>query len=69
MNVSQVIFVILSAIVLVGAVGVVTNRNLFRSALLLVLSFVGIAGFYILRSKPNSWPWFSCWSMWEPSPS
>jgi len=58
MNVSQVIFVILSAIVLVGAVGVVTNRNLFRSALLLVLSFVGIA-----------WPWFSCWSMWEPSPS
>ena len=48
MNVSQVIFIILSAIVLVGAVGVVTNRNLFRSALLLVLSFVGIAGFYIL---------------------
>jgi len=48
MNVSQVVFIILSAVTLVGAVGVVTNRNLFRSALALVLSFVGVAGFYIL---------------------
>ncbi len=48
MNVSQVIFVILSAIALIGALGVVTNRNLFRSALFLVLSFIGVAGLYVL---------------------
>jgi NADH:ubiquinone oxidoreductase subunit 6 (subunit J) len=48
MNVSQVVFVILSAVALVGALGVVTNRNLFRAALFLVLSFVGVAGLYIL---------------------
>jgi NADH-quinone oxidoreductase subunit J len=48
MNSSQVIFIILSAVALIGAVGVVTNRNLFRSALFLVLSFIGVAGFYVL---------------------
>jgi len=48
MSVSHVIFIILSAVALIGAVGVVTNRNLFRAALFLVLSFVGVAGFYIL---------------------
>jgi NADH-quinone oxidoreductase subunit J len=48
MNVSQVVFIILSAVALVGAVGVVTDRNLFRSALFLILSFVGVAGFYVL---------------------
>lgn len=46
--VPRVIFIILSAISLVAAVGVVTNRNLFRAALLLVLSFVGVAGLYVL---------------------
>jgi NADH:ubiquinone oxidoreductase subunit 6 (subunit J) len=45
---SHVVFIILSAVALVGAVGVVTNRNLFRAALFLVLSFIGVAGFYIL---------------------
>ncbi len=48
MSVTHVIFIILSAVALIGAVGVVTNRNLFRAALFLVLSFVGVAGFYIL---------------------
>jgi NADH-quinone oxidoreductase subunit J len=48
MNFSQVVFIILSAMALIGAVGVVTNRNLFRAALFLILSFVGVAGFYIL---------------------
>jgi NADH-quinone oxidoreductase subunit J len=48
MNMSQVIFVILSAVALGGAVGVVTSRNLFHAALFLVLSFVGVAGFYVL---------------------
>ena len=48
MNLAQIVFIILSAVALVGAVGVVTHRNLFRSALFLVLSFVGVAGLYIL---------------------
>ena len=48
MTVSQVVFIILSLIALGGALGVVLNRNLFRSALFLVLAFVGVAGFYIL---------------------
>jgi NADH-quinone oxidoreductase subunit J len=48
MTVSHVVFVILSAVALAGALGVVVNRNLFRAALFLVLSFVGVAGFYIL---------------------
>jgi NADH:ubiquinone oxidoreductase subunit 6 (subunit J) len=48
MSVQHVVFIILSAIALIGALGVVLNRRLFRSALFLVLSFVGVAGFYIL---------------------
>jgi NADH:ubiquinone oxidoreductase subunit 6 (subunit J) len=48
MNVSQVVFVILGIIALAGAAGVVLSRNLFRAALFLVLSFVGVAGLYIL---------------------
>jgi NADH:ubiquinone oxidoreductase subunit 6 (subunit J) len=48
MTISHVVFGILSAVALIGAVGVVTTRNLFRAALFLVLSFVGVAGLYIL---------------------
>jgi len=48
MTIQHVVFIILSAIALIGALGVVLNRRLFRSALFLVLSFVGVAGFYIL---------------------
>jgi NADH-quinone oxidoreductase subunit J len=44
----QIIFLILSAITLGAAVAVVTSRNLFHSALFMVLSFVGVAGLYIL---------------------
>lgn len=45
---THVVFIILSAVALAGALGVVLNRNLFRAALFLVLSFVGVAGFYVL---------------------
>jgi NADH:ubiquinone oxidoreductase subunit 6 (subunit J) len=48
MNVSQVVFIILSAVALAGAAGVVLTRNLFHAALFLVLSFIGVAGFYVL---------------------
>ena len=52
MSVELVVFIILSAVAVVGALGVVLNRPLFRSALFLVLSFVGVAGFYILLEVP-----------------
>jgi NADH-quinone oxidoreductase subunit J len=45
---AYIVFVILSAVALVGAVGAVTSRNIFHSALFLVLSFIGVAGFYVL---------------------
>jgi NADH:ubiquinone oxidoreductase subunit 6 (subunit J) len=48
MIVPRVIFVLLSLVALAGAVGVVANRNLFRAALFLVLSFIGVAGLYVL---------------------
>ncbi|MFC2030195.1 NADH-quinone oxidoreductase subunit J [Chloroflexota bacterium] len=48
MTLSHIVFIIISAVALIGAVGVVASRNLFRAALFLVLSFVGVAGFYIL---------------------
>jgi NADH:ubiquinone oxidoreductase subunit 6 (subunit J) len=48
MTMSHVVFIILSAVALIGAVGVVTTRNLFRAALFLVLSFVGVTGLYVL---------------------
>jgi NADH:ubiquinone oxidoreductase subunit 6 (subunit J) len=48
MNVSQVVFIVLSVVALAGAAGVVLLRNLFWAALFLILSFVGVAGFYLL---------------------
>ncbi|MGQ9489857.1 MAG: NADH-quinone oxidoreductase subunit J family protein [Anaerolineae bacterium] len=44
----QIVFIILSLITLGAAVGVVTTKSLFRSALWLILSFFGIAGLFIL---------------------
>ena len=46
--VQTVIFVVLTAITLGGAVGVVTNRNIFHGALFLVLSLSGVVGYYVL---------------------
>ena len=48
MSFPQVVSIVLSAITLIGALGAVTSRNLFHAALFLVLSFIGVAGFYIL---------------------
>jgi NADH-quinone oxidoreductase subunit J len=48
MTISHVVFIVLSAVALIGAVGVVSARNLFRAALFLVLSFVGVAGLFVL---------------------
>ncbi len=43
-----IVFAVLSVIVLGAAVMVVTNRNLFHSALYLILAFLGMAGLYVL---------------------
>ncbi len=47
-TVQQVVFVLLAVVVLGSALFVVTTRNLFRGALMLILSFLGVAGFYVL---------------------
>lgn len=44
----QFIFIIFSIITLGAALAVVTSKNLFHSALFMVLSFVGVAGLYVL---------------------
>jgi NADH-quinone oxidoreductase subunit J len=48
MSVEQVVFFVLSAITLLGAWVVVTNQNLYRAALGMVLCFFGVAGLYAL---------------------
>lgn len=47
MTIEQILFILLSVITLASAVVVVTNRNLFHAALALMVTFVGVAGFYI----------------------
>jgi NADH-quinone oxidoreductase subunit J len=44
----QVMFIVISAVMLISAILVVTTRSLFRAALWLVLTFFGIAGLFIL---------------------
>ena len=48
MPVMQIIFIIVSAITLLSAIMVVSDRNLFHAALYMMLSFLGVAGLYIL---------------------
>jgi NADH-quinone oxidoreductase subunit J len=44
----KIIFIILSAITLGSGLVVVTQRNLFRAALYLILSLAGVAGMFVL---------------------
>ena len=46
----HVVFWALAAVTLVGALGVVLVRDMFRAALSLVLSFLGVAGIFVLLS-------------------
>jgi NADH:ubiquinone oxidoreductase subunit 6 (subunit J) len=46
----KIIFLILSAITLGSGLVVVTQRNLFRAALYLVVALVGVAGLFVLLS-------------------
>ena len=43
----QILFVLLTIITLGSAIVVVTHRNLFHAALALMVTFAGVAGFYI----------------------
>lgn len=47
MTIQQILFLLLAAVTLISAVVVVTNRNLFHAALALMVTFVGVAGFYL----------------------
>lgn len=42
----------LAAVTLVAAGGVVVSRNLFHAVLFLILTFIGVAGFFALLSAP-----------------
>ena len=45
-------FWVLSALTLVAAGGVMVSRNLLHAVLFLIVSFLGVAGFFILLSAP-----------------
>ncbi len=51
-SVELVVFLIFAAIATAGALGVVLARNLFRSALWLMLSLFGVAGLFVLLLAP-----------------
>ncbi len=46
----QLIFWVLSAVILVSAIGVVSARNLVHAAMLLALCFVAVGGIFILQN-------------------
>jgi NADH:ubiquinone oxidoreductase subunit 6 (subunit J) len=48
MTIQQILFILFAVVVLGSAVLVVTTRNLFHAALFLIVSFFGVAGFYVL---------------------
>jgi len=48
MTISQVLFILMSLVVVVGALLVVTVRNLFHAALFLIMSFFGVVGLYVI---------------------
>ena len=50
MIVQDVIFWILSAMAVIAALGVVLVQDLFRAALLLIVVFMAVAGFFVLLS-------------------
>ena len=50
--VQTIVFLLFSLVALGAALAVVTSRNIFHSALFLILSFVGVAGLYVLLEAP-----------------
>jgi len=48
MTIQQVLFIVIALAVLGAAIFVVTTRNLFRAALMMMAAFFGIAGLFVL---------------------
>lgn len=48
MTIQQLIFIFISAFTLLAGFIVVTDRNLFRAAIALMASFLGVAGLYVM---------------------
>jgi NADH-quinone oxidoreductase subunit J len=48
MTIQQLIFILISAFTIITAIIVVVDRNLFRAAIAMMASFLGVAGLYIL---------------------
>ncbi len=48
MDMPLLVFLILGGLTIVGALGTVLLRNIVHSALLLIVSFLGVAGLYVL---------------------
>jgi NADH-quinone oxidoreductase subunit J len=46
----QIVFWVMTALTIIGGIGVIASRSLFHSALFLVMSFAGVTGYYILLS-------------------
>ncbi len=51
-GIEPILFIVFGLISLGSALLVVTRRNIFHSALFLILSFFGIAGLYVLLEAP-----------------
>lgn len=51
MTVAEVLFYILAVIAVVASIGVVTIPNVVHAALMLIVSLLSVAGFYILLSN------------------
>ena len=45
---AEIVFFVMTLCTLGGALGVVSSRNLFHSALFLIVSFFGVTGYYVL---------------------
>ncbi len=52
LTIELVVFAVFAIITLAGALGVVLARNLFRAALLLLVSLFGVAGLFVLLAAP-----------------
>ena len=52
LNAQSIAFAVFSILALAGAFGVVLNKNLFRGAIWLIISFFGVAGLFVLLSAP-----------------
>ncbi len=51
MSGAELVFYSVSVVAVIGAIGTVTAKNVVRAALFLILSLLGVAGFYILLTS------------------